>query len=162
MARHRATTRDRAASSTPKPEKPCAACGRTITWRAKWARDWDAVRYCSDRCRRAGVTDTDLALEHAIRTLLSTRPASASICPSEAARRVAQQFHTRADAESDAARAAVRPTSPAAEPEAWRTLMEPARAAARRLVALGEVVITQGGRVVDPSTASGPIRIRRA
>jgi hypothetical protein len=39
--------------------------------------------------------------------------------------------------------------------------MEPARAAARRLVAAGEVEITQGGRVVDPSTCKGPIRIRR-
>jgi hypothetical protein len=43
----------------------------------------------------------------------------------------------------------------------WRSLMEPARAAARRLVAAGEVEITQGGRVVDPSTADGPIRVRR-
>jgi hypothetical protein len=40
--------------------------------------------------------------------------------------------------------------------------MEPARAAARRLVADGEVEITQRGRVVDPSTARGPIRIRAA
>jgi hypothetical protein len=39
--------------------------------------------------------------------------------------------------------------------------MEPARAAARRLVARGEVEITQGGRVVDPSTAKGPLRVRR-
>ena len=37
------------------PVKTCAACGRPFTWRKKWARDWDAVRYCSDRCRRAGV-----------------------------------------------------------------------------------------------------------
>jgi hypothetical protein len=40
--------------------------------------------------------------------------------------------------------------------------MEPARAAARRLVVRGEVDISQGGRVVaDPSRAKGPIRIRR-
>jgi hypothetical protein len=32
---------------------------------------------------------------------------------------------------------------------------------ARRLVARGEVEIVQSGRVVDPSTAKGPIRIRR-
>ncbi len=36
--------------------------------------------------------------------------------------------------------------------------MEPARAAARRLVARGEVEITQRGSVVDPSTAKGPVR----
>jgi hypothetical protein len=40
--------------------------------------------------------------------------------------------------------------------------MEPARQAAGRLVDRGEVVITQGGKVVDQSTATGPIRIRRA
>ena len=45
--------------------------------------------------------------------------------------------------------------------EAWRELMEPARSAARRLVAADQVVITQRGVVVDPSTAKGPIRIRR-
>jgi hypothetical protein len=33
------------------PTKICAACARPFTWRKKWARDWDAVRYCSDRCR---------------------------------------------------------------------------------------------------------------
>ena len=40
--------------------------------------------------------------------------------------------------------------------------MEPARRAARRLVDRGEVVITQKGKVVDPSTAKGAIRIRKA
>nr|WP_245242998.1 DUF2256 domain-containing protein [Pararhodobacter sp. SW119] len=34
------------------PRKLCAICGRPFTWRRKWARDWDAVRHCSDRCRR--------------------------------------------------------------------------------------------------------------
>ncbi|WP_416897518.1 MAG: DUF2256 domain-containing protein [Minwuia sp.] len=34
------------------PEKVCAACGRPFTWRKKWARDWENVRYCSERCRR--------------------------------------------------------------------------------------------------------------
>jgi hypothetical protein len=42
----------------------------------------------------------------------------------------------------------------------WEGLMEPARAAARRLVAAGEIVVTQGGGVVDASTAKGPIRLR--
>jgi hypothetical protein len=46
--------------------------------------------------------------------------------------------------------------------QAWRGLMEPARRAARRLVVRGEVQITQRGRVVDPSSAKGPIRIRRS
>ena len=33
------------------PSKLCAACGRPFNWRKKWARDWDQVRYCSDKCR---------------------------------------------------------------------------------------------------------------
>ena len=36
------------------PTKTCAACGRAFTWRKKWERDWEQVRFCSDRCRRAG------------------------------------------------------------------------------------------------------------
>ena len=78
---------------------------------------------------------TDRALELEILRLLKER-GEKTICPSEAARAV--------------------------EPEKWRELMEAARRAARRLVAKGEVIITQRGRVVDASTARGPIRIRRA
>ncbi len=37
------------------PTKPCLACGRPFTWRKKWERVWDEVKYCSDRCRSAGV-----------------------------------------------------------------------------------------------------------
>ncbi len=33
------------------PVKDCAACGRPFAWRKKWERDWDNVRYCSDKCR---------------------------------------------------------------------------------------------------------------
>lgn len=35
------------------PMKPCAVCDRPFIWRRKWARVWDEVRYCSNRCRRA-------------------------------------------------------------------------------------------------------------
>ncbi|WFE76440.1 DUF2256 domain-containing protein [Roseinatronobacter sp. S2] len=33
------------------PQKICATCGRPFAWRKKWARVWQDVRYCSDRCR---------------------------------------------------------------------------------------------------------------
>jgi hypothetical protein len=33
------------------PVKPCARCGRPMTWRRRWAKHWDEVRFCSDRCR---------------------------------------------------------------------------------------------------------------
>jgi hypothetical protein len=118
-------------------EKTCARCGRAFAWRKAWARDWASVRYCSDACRRQRLDATDEALEGAILALLAARPRGATLCPSEAARAVAS------------------------DEEAWRALMERARMAARRLVARGEVDITQRGRVVDPSHAKGPIRIRR-
>ncbi|ELQ07823.1 MULTISPECIES: DUF2256 domain-containing protein [Pseudomonas] len=34
------------------PVKTCAVCGLPFTWRKKWARCWDEVLYCSERCRR--------------------------------------------------------------------------------------------------------------
>ncbi|MDT8325761.1 MAG: DUF2256 domain-containing protein [Roseovarius sp.] len=34
------------------PIKTCATCGRPMQWRRKWARVWDEVRHCSERCRR--------------------------------------------------------------------------------------------------------------
>jgi formylmethanofuran dehydrogenase subunit A len=82
------------------------------------------------------VPDVDARLERTILDLLAARAATATICPSDAARAIGG--------------------------DQWRDLMEPARRAARRLVASGEVVITQGGVVVDGTTATGPIRIRRA
>ncbi|MCK6079532.1 DUF2256 and DUF3253 domain-containing protein [Microbacterium sp. EYE_5] len=122
-------------ASTPAP-KTCASCGREIQWRKRWENTWDDVKYCSDACRKRGIRPVDEKLAASIRELLDARAASATICPSEAARAVGG--------------------------EEWRDLMEPARRAARRLVAAGEVEITQRGQVVDPSTAKGPIRIRKA
>jgi len=106
-----------------------------MTWRKSWERNWDNVKYCSDACRKRKVTSEDAALEESILGLLAQRKAGATICPSEAARLVGG--------------------------DGWRELMEPARRAARRLVSDGEVEITQQGKVVDPSTAKGPIRIRK-
>ncbi|MBP2307214.1 DUF2256 domain-containing protein [Azospirillum melinis] len=33
------------------PTKTCPVCNRPFTWRKKWERVWDEVKYCSDRCR---------------------------------------------------------------------------------------------------------------
>jgi hypothetical protein len=35
------------------PVKTCLSCDRPFAWRKKWARTWDEVKYCSDRCRSA-------------------------------------------------------------------------------------------------------------
>ncbi len=36
------------------PSKVCVTCGLPFTWRKKWERDWDSVKFCSDRCRAGG------------------------------------------------------------------------------------------------------------
>ena len=123
---------------TPKKEKTCQACGRTFAWRKKWEKDWDVVRYCSDGCRGNKPGEADAALERAILELLAERGREKTICPSEAAKAVGGKEARRN----------------------WEGLMEPARAAARRLVAAGKIVITQSGKVVDGSTAKGPIRLK--
>lgn len=33
------------------PTKTCVVCQRPFTWRKKWAKDWEQVKYCSDKCR---------------------------------------------------------------------------------------------------------------
>jgi len=117
-----------------RPAKICASCGRRFEWRRRWRSCWDEVRYCSKSCRRRGVSETDGLLEAAILELLAARAGGATICPSEAARRVAAT--------------------------GWRDLMEPTRRAARRLAAAGKLVILQRGRQVDPAAVRGPIRLR--
>ncbi len=89
-----------------------------------------------------GSSNIDRALEAQILDLLEHRAPGKTICPSEAARAVAYDSGTDGD-------------------DGWRELMEPARAAAGRLVEAGEVEMTQSGEVVDPTTARGPIRLRR-
>lgn len=33
------------------PTKDCVHCGRPFSWRKKWERDWEKVKYCSKACR---------------------------------------------------------------------------------------------------------------
>jgi hypothetical protein len=115
-------------------DKVCAKCGRSFSWRPKWARNWEQMRFCSARCRSARLTALDRRLEKEIAELLETR--ATTICPSEVARRVGG--------------------------DNWRPLMEPTRQAARRLVAARKLEILQRGRIVEPSQAKGPIRLRAA
>jgi len=79
--------------------------------------------------------DIDERLEAKILELLDKRAPTSTICPSDAARAVGD--------------------------DDWRGLMDASRSAAARLVARGEVEITQGGKPVDLAAARGPIRIRR-
>jgi hypothetical protein len=43
----------RAVAKRDLPSKCCVVCQRPFTWRRKWARDWEQVRHCSERCRRS-------------------------------------------------------------------------------------------------------------
>jgi len=38
------------------PSKLCPVCQRPFVWRKKWERDWEQVKYCSERCRRNAPT----------------------------------------------------------------------------------------------------------
>ena len=101
----------------------------------------EASRGCGhvgiSKYRRCVAMTEEKRLEREILQLLAQRGEGKTICPSEAARAVAGD-----------------------ERDAWEPLMDPARAAAQRLVAAGKIVVTQGGQVVDGRTASGPIRLR--
>ena len=44
---------ERTFTKTTLPSKICVTCGRPFTWRKKWERAWDEIKYCSGRCRRA-------------------------------------------------------------------------------------------------------------
>ena len=77
---------------------------------------------------------TDADIERTIVGLLEARDPGKTICPSDAARALADDF---------------------------RPLMDPVRRVARDMVARGELEVTQSGRVVDIDTARGAIRLRR-
>tara|TARA_B100000787_G_scaffold159892_2_gene138443 strand:- start:20318 stop:20467 length:150 start_codon:yes stop_codon:yes gene_type:complete len=34
------------------PEKICVVCEKPYSWRKKWEKNWEQVKYCSERCRR--------------------------------------------------------------------------------------------------------------
>lgn len=38
------------------PQKLCLVCQRPFSWRKKWEKDWDNVKYCSEKCRRTKTT----------------------------------------------------------------------------------------------------------
>ena len=121
------------AGAVQEAEKICAHCGRSFAWRRKWARCWEQVRYCSERCRRDKTQPAHRRYEQAIINLLAAR--RGTICPSEVARQL--------------------------DPEGWRDTMETARQAGRRLAGAGTIVVLQRGRQVDPGTVKGPIRFGR-
>lgn len=84
----------------------------------------------------AGVPD-EAAIRRTILRLCRARGAHKTICPSEAARAIAGD-----------------------DPQAWRRLMKPVRAAAVAMARAGEIEITRKGRPVDPDAFKGVYRLR--
>jgi hypothetical protein len=77
-------------------------------------------------------------IELVILQMLAERGAGKTICPSEAARRIAEL---------------------AGSPERWRSWMNRTRAAAILMAGRGTLVILQRGKSVDPVAARGAIRL---
>lgn len=98
------------------------------------------VSRASPRRAQRWQQERNASVEQAILELLAQRRPGATICPSDAARRLG------GDAGEDA----------------WRALMGPVRHVAEEMARRGLVEITQGGQALeDPARARGPIRIRR-
>ncbi|MDG1715433.1 DUF2256 domain-containing protein [Lacinutrix sp.] len=34
------------------PSKQCETCNLSFTWRKKWSKNWQHIKYCSEKCRR--------------------------------------------------------------------------------------------------------------
>jgi len=54
-----------------------------MAWRKAWERSFAEVRYCSTRCRRARLTDDDVALEQEVLAALRTSRRGAVIDPEQ-------------------------------------------------------------------------------
>ncbi len=110
--------------------KICESCGREITPRKKWLKNWDQIKYCSDECRK---NKNKFDFKNKILELLQLRGASKSICPSEV---LEPQF------KSDS------------------VMMEHVRRSARLLADQNLILITQGNKTVDPKFFKGAIRLK--
>ncbi len=80
----------------------------------------------------------DRKIELAILEMLAERGSGKTICPSEAARRMAER---------------------AGSPESWRIWMNRTRATAKSMVSRGTLVILQRGERVDLDAVRGPVRL---
>ena len=34
------------------PSKICITCNKPFSWRKKWQKVWNEVKYCSEKCKR--------------------------------------------------------------------------------------------------------------
>lgn len=118
----------------PLPRRLCDRRGRSFSWRRKWARDWANVRYCSNRCRRHGLTDHDAVIEERILDRFADRTKQPTTYQGEIARAI--------------------------PPEDWPNQVERVREAGRRLVSAGRIEMLQDGRPVDLDRARRTLCLR--
>jgi len=114
--------------------KLCASCGRIFSYQKRWAKNWEAVRYCSSSCRQDKFEKRDVILEATILSQLNTLPKNTTISLSDIEKNT--------------------------ELPNIRNLKERLRRAVRRLLAKDKLDILQKGRLVDASTAKGDIELR--
>jgi len=81
---------------------------------------------------------TKLHLTAAVRDLTTERGRTKSICPSEAARRVAAENGV---------------------PDNWRWMMKPLRSIAQEMARAGEIVILRKGKPIAPEDLRGVVRL---
>tara|TARA_B100000427_G_scaffold176114_1_gene146527 strand:- start:143 stop:523 length:381 start_codon:yes stop_codon:yes gene_type:complete len=117
------------------PQKSCSSCGRSFTWRKSFAKNWDAVKYCSNACRKRKLSKIDQQIENSIFELLETQTYPTPLTTS--------QIADLLDFGDD------------------KNLLESIKRAARRLEAKSFVIITQDGKRVDSSKAKGHLQIRK-
>jgi hypothetical protein len=67
------------------PSKICEVCLRPFSWRKKWAKDWQQVKYCSKRCSgnrnkqktiKASISEKSVILPHLQTTNSKTNKAA--------------------------------------------------------------------------------------
>ncbi len=117
------------------PDRICQSCGRTMEWRARWAKNWDEVKYCSSACRSHRPTELDRQIERLIIDACSAVAAGRSVPEPQIVRQVQQQLE--------------------------QVTAERVRWAGRRLVAASRVEFIQKNRVIEPSTARGALDYRQ-
>ncbi|KAL2071352.1 hypothetical protein VTL71DRAFT_12587 [Oculimacula yallundae] len=151
--------------------KICASCGRQISWRKKWEKNWDSITYCSDSCRKHKIKpgSVDIAFESKILALLKARRAVqgtvAMVTCEEAEEEISKE---RASISIDKLDGGEQSTlssqkegvGESRDPPSVLKSREKCRQAARRLASRGEIVITQSGKVVDPSFAKGVMELK--
>jgi hypothetical protein len=38
------------------PQKICIVCKKNFAWRKKWQKDWELVKYCSNKCKKNNIS----------------------------------------------------------------------------------------------------------